>query len=325
MTSSTASLSRGDGGNGVRAFVRHGDPLLPLGTEGSEGAAKRRRLVLETEDEVPESDFTEFAERMEALKVERGSERWRHYWQEHARLRNCDQRGTDPAAEEESEETFMEKCDRLDAEEAERIVEKAEKGETGENEDEVENEDADESRPVRTRIASYVPTVRERQEHNVNHYPFRSWCSSCVSGRATAAPHLRGGDKEVPVGGEFHFDYCFLRKCPASDPATTLVGVDRTTQGVVAHVVPKKGTQFDWVATQLEKDVRKFGYHGRVVVKSDGENAIKDLMTELARKRSDMPTVVEHSKAYDSKSNGRAENTVRRVESQVRTMLIALQ
>ena len=92
------------------------------------------------------------------------------------------------------------------------------------------------------------------------------------------------------------------------------MGVDRTTQGIVAHVVPQKGTRFDWVASQLEKDVRTFGYHGRLVVKSDGENAIKDLMPELARKRSDMPTVVEHSNT-NSKSTGRAENAVRRVES----------
>ena len=47
-------------------------------------------------------------------------------------------------------------------------------------------------------------------------------------------------------------------------------------------------------------------------------------MRELARKRSEEPTVIEQSKPYDSKSNGSAEKTVRRVESQVRTLKIAL-
>ena len=104
-----------------------------------------------------------------------------------------------------------------------------------------------------------------------------------------------------------------------------MVGVECNTQGVIAHVVPTKGTELEWVATQLEKDGREFGYHGRVVVKSDCASAVKDLMSELARTRNDMPTVLEHSKTYDSKSNGRAENTVRRIESQVMTFVVGLQ
>ena len=82
----------------------------------------------------------------------------------------------------------------------------------------------------------------------------------------------------------------------------------------------KKGTEFQWFAKQLDLDVKRFGYNGRLVVKSDQE----DLMRDLARRRSNAPTVVELSKAYDSKSNGRAEGTVRRLEEQVRTMKLAL-
>ena len=50
---------------------------------------------------------------------------------------------------------------------------------------------------------------------------------------------------------------------------------------------------------------------------------MKELMGELARKRKEAPTVVETSKPYDSKSNGRAEGAVRKLEGQVRTMKIA--
>lgn len=103
----------------------------------------------------------------------------------------------------------------------------------------------------------------------------------------------------------------------------TLVGVDKASDAILAHVVPEKGTKFEWFASQVDRDVKKFGYHGRIVVKSDGENAVKDLMQELARKRRELPTVVETSKPYDSKSNGRAEGAVRRLESQVRALKIA--
>ena len=60
------------------------------------------------------------------------------------------------------------------------------------------------------------------------------------------------------------------------------------------------------------------GYHGSIVVKSDGENSARDLMNELARRRREDPTVIEASKPYDSKSNGRAEGAVRRMECQIR-------
>ena len=89
--------------------------------------------------------------------------------------------------------------------------------------------------------------------------------------------------------------------------------MDKYTRGVLAHVVPKKGTQFQWVAAQLDRDVQKFGYHGRLIVKSDQEPAVVDLMKELAKRRLYAPTVIESSKAYDSKSNGRAEGDARRI------------
>ena len=184
---------------------------------------------------------------------------------------------------------------------------------------------SEEGRRARVANAPYVPSDKERREHDTTHYPPRSWCPHCVEGRGLAAKHSRSDEERVGAVGELHFDYCFLRGESAEPPATTLVGVDRYTQAVLAHIVPKKGTEFTWVAAQLERDVRKLGYNGRLVVKSDQEPAILDLMRKLARRRQSAPTVIEKAKAYDSMSNGRAENTVRRVEEQVRTMKLALE
>ena len=60
-------------------------------------------------------------------------------------------------------------------------------------------------------------------------------------------------------------------------------------------------------------------------MKSDQEPAVVDLMKDLAKRRLKVPTVLEISKAYDSKSNGRTEGAVRRSEEQVRTMKLALE
>ena len=94
---------------------------------------------------------------------------------------------------------------------------------------------------------------------------------------------------------------------------------------MLAHVVPHKGSQYEWVAERLQQDVRRFGYNGRLVLRSDGEPSIKDLLSNLAKKRGDAPTVLENSKPYDSKSNGRAENAVKRVECMVRTFKLAVE
>ena len=106
-----------------------------------------------------------------------------------------------------------------------------------------------------------------------------------MAGRAIAGAHSKSRDESDPNAGEFHFGYCFLRNGVKDEPAVTLVGIDKASDAILAHVVPEKGTRFDWVAVQLDRDVKRFGYHGRIVVKSDGENAAKDLMNELARKK----------------------------------------
>ena len=61
-----------------------------------------------------------------------------------------------------------------------------------------------------------------------------------------------------PRAGAFHFDYSFLKSEVKEEAAVTLVGVDKSSDAILAHVVPEKGTRFDWVATQLDRDARNF-------------------------------------------------------------------
>ena len=121
----------------------------------------------------------------------------------------------------------------------------------------IEEPGEQEGRRLRPQSSPYVPTAAERREHRKTHFPPRSWCKHCVEASGMAAPHHRCPDEAGSGVGELHFDYCFLRNRAREDPAVTLVGVDKYTQGVLAHIVPGKGTAFDWVAAQLDRDVRK--------------------------------------------------------------------
>ena len=321
MTSSLAlspALSGQDGASGrgswsdrVRPNAKHSvEEREVLGVDGEQKRG-RESGTLETEATVDPAALEEFAKKNP--QVERGSTTWKLIFDEFVmeRLRDRDMdgymrqlrlRGLSAPMEEEQDESAP-----VPGSGGRGVVE----------------EDEAEGRGVKTPTSPYVPTAKERKEHNATHYPHRSWCEICMSGRAIAGKHVKSADEVDPRAGELHFDYCFLKNKVKEEPAVTLVGVDKASDAVLAHVVPEKGTQFEWVATQLERDVRKLGYHGRVVIKSDGENSAKELMSELAKKRKDMPTVIETSKPYDSKSNGRAEGAVRKLECQVRVLKIA--
>ena len=75
----------------------------------------------------------------------------------------------------------------------------------------------------------------------------------------------------------------------------------------------------------MERDLRKVGNRDRVVLRSDGEPAIKTLMREVANERGDAPTVLENSPPSESKANGVAERAVRSVEEQIRVLKIAFE
>ena len=64
-----------------------------------------------------------------------------------------------------------------------------------------------------------------------------------------------------------------------------LVGREKKTKMMIAHVVPFKGGGDDWLVGQLLRDLRKMGVHGKVILKSDQENAILDVLNGLCKPR----------------------------------------
>ena len=95
--------------------------------------------------------------------------------------------------------------------------------------------------------------------HRLTHYPFRSWCPQCVAGRAKSWPHYR---QEVDDDGGIPticFDYCFLRDYPGGESVPVMVGREKRTKTIIAHVVPFKGGGVDWLVGQSLCDLRKIG------------------------------------------------------------------
>ena len=200
----------------------------------------------------------------------------------------------------------------------------------GEDEDANEEDEEHEEvgkRSVRIKRGPHEPTQKEILEHNATHVPFRSWCPHCVSAAAKASPHKKiaeeDQEKAIPC---LHADYWFMRDDKAGESVPVIVVKDDETKAVGGHVVTIKGS-VDWVAEKICEDIERFGHVGKIILKTDQENALKDLAGEVRRLRAagGRETLAEESKVYDSQSNGVAERAVQAVEGIVRTHKLALE
>ena len=116
-----------------------------------------------------------------------------------------------------------------------------------------------------------APSRSEREEHNIDHTPYRSWCEDCVRGRGLGEQHKSSGStRALPV---VSFDYLFitqgqillkaeLEQADAERPGMLkiLVVKDLKSKSVFAHVVDRKGIDADgYAVTRLVQDIKWLG------------------------------------------------------------------
>ena len=185
-------------------------------------------------------------------------------------------------------------------------------------------EESEEARKVKKVMDPKEPTAAERKEHEATHLPFRNWCRHCVRGRGLQAGHYKVKEEERKVQ-EISIDYCF----PASEGQegiTVLVARERGTRMTCATQVPRKGTTGSFAKNRLMAFLREIGYeYSPVILKSDGEPAVKAVVDEVALARGAMRTIKEESPKGSSGSNGIVERAILSVEQQVRVMKSALE
>ena len=174
------------------------------------------------------------------------------------------------------------------------------------------------SRPV-TR-----PSPETVRQHHVSHCQYRSWCPICVAGAADDRNHEM---RQVVEGTcpEVGSDYGFMRnrrKDKIYKPL--LVSKYRTIGAFAAHMVPRKGVGGGWIVQQYLRDLKKWGLRQKLILRSDGEPAIVDLLNRVCDFR--VPeTLMESSPVSDSRANGLAERAIQSVEKQVRVLKLALE
>ena len=210
---------------------------------------------------------------------------------------------------------------------------------TPRGEDQFAEQDED-TEPKRVARDPGLPTQSERDEHCIDHTPFRSWCEDCVRGRATGEQHRSSTrQRTVPV---VSFDYLFVNKgqiLRRSEMETSedvesmlkiLVVKCSHSKAIFGHVVEKKGADTGGYAiTRLVEDIRWLG-HTKLALKADNERAIVKLLKEALRAakaeiRDIEQLQEEFPSPYDSQSNGDIENAVRNFQGLMRTMKLGLE
>ena len=108
-----------------------------------------------------------------------------------------------------------------------------------------EEEASAEAVKVRVARTPTQPTEEERRQHDITHTPFRSWCRSCVLGRARNDPFVAQDDekdKALPTVGH---DYGFLGKGARAE-MPMLCSKSSRTLWIDAEIVPCKGDESEY-------------------------------------------------------------------------------
>ena len=182
---------------------------------------------------------------------------------------------------------------------------------------------SDEARASRPARDPGAPTQAERDAHPSTHPPFRSSRDECVQGRRAAPPHCRQKRSagEIP---EVSFDYAFCRRDDETELATLLVMRDRDSKAIRAWTLERKGVDMEETVNRAVAGVQQLGYRGRVLIRTDGEAALKALRDAITAALPDGATPIT-TPVGESASNGGAEGAVRIVKDMLRVHLAALE
>ena len=156
----------------------------------------------------------------------------------------------------------------------------------------------------------------EYDSHQLTHLPFRSWCDHCVKGKAVDDVHR---PRIVPhrCEAEMGMDYFFLAMATDPQHAKAVLHCLGFQSGAVFPAMVVKGGYPCALAVALE--AIKFTGRTRLIILSDQENAVKNLVDMIRDSRTHETAVINTPKG-SSASAGGIKGANHEVEKQIRTL-----
>ena len=151
-----------------------------------------------------------------------------------------------------------------------------------------------------------------------------------MAGAGRRERHLRQKDAEHKAVPTLSVDYAFIGgKTAAGEGAAgdtpIMVTKSEADRWVTPDVVPAKGATNPYGAQVLAEIIVQTGVP-KLILKSDGEPAVKELKREAvkrAREEVNVEVIFEESHAYVSETAGLVEQAVRQIEERTRTLRFA--
>ena len=141
------------------------------------------------------------------------------------------------------------------------------------------------------------------------------------------APHRRS-DAQDDLEGVPHvlMDYGFLGERESEEKVSLVLVIrERRHKMTWAMLVPRKGTEFPWIAKRAARFIDQLG-HNRFTLRCDNEPAIEALAREIGQARQEWSqTVPGRPPVGDCQTNGVIERAVGLVAGQARTLQAALE
>ena len=119
-------------------------------------------------------------------------------------------------------------------------------------------------------------------------------------------------------------DYCFLRRTESDDKIIVLLQKDRDSRAIRTQVLESKGVACEEAVEAALREIDEFGHGGKIILKADGEPALKALREQVLR-RMDGGGLAAQPVAHEHESYGSVENGVKIFKGLFRVHLIALE
>jgi hypothetical protein len=181
------------------------------------------------------------------------------------------------------------------------------------------------------------PTKQEKEDHERDHIPFRSWCAHCVRGKSKSSGHFSAGTDAQRSKPIVSLDYAFLgirkgknkeevaqfeEEATRAGHTPQLVMFDSESKSTYAYVARQKGAD-EHLCKRVVEDLDNLGYK-EILLKGDQEPALRTLI-EMVKASWNGDAALENSPVGESESNGAVERAIQSWEGQVRTMKDALE
>ena len=181
-----------------------------------------------------------------------------------------------------------------------------------------EDDEFQRPRGVRFHDEQKYPVSREeREEHELlGHVQYRSWCRHCAAARGVGQQHrLLSADPMNATVPEIVLDYYFMGE--ESETAPHIVVKDRKSSAHFSTSLDSKTSQY--AVAFVAGAIQELGYK-RILMKSDNEPSIKRLKERVSECLPGVECVPKEAPVGDSRANGSAENAVKQVKGQFRTL-----